>query len=77
MDGRNGEDCAAGHNAIGRVRAWLLSGGGVEHIAKGEARRRQLVVHLSNEVRNILPVAATPGTFESNVTRRLGDAEVD
>jgi len=77
MDGRTGEDCAAGHDAIGCVGAWLRRGGDVEHIAKCETRRRQLVVRLSNEVRNILPVAATAGTFESDVSRRLRDAEAD
>ena len=43
----------------------------------GKSRRRELVLHLADQVRDILSIAAAASTFEGDIARGFGDAEID
>src|SRR5262245_14979514 len=66
-DDRTGEDRTADHDPVGRLLAGLCGRGGVEHIVMGKSRCRELVVHLADQVSDILSIAAAAGTFEGDI----------
>src|SRR5690349_988646 len=68
-DGRTSEYRTANHDAVGRLLARLCRGCGVEHVAMGQSRHREPVLHLADEISYIVTIAAAACATERNVAR--------